>query len=200
MKIALLRFVLPALLAAGVLPLLAGCPASEETATDAVPTTTASVTAVETPAPVESTDGKVAGPPPPPGPAKDPGDFDKKPFKSSGKVVKTASGLQYDDMTVGTGKIAEDGKQCVMHYTGTLQKDGSKFDSSRDRGDAFKFVLGTGSVIKGWDEGVKGMKVGGRRKLIIPAGLGYGEGGQGPIPGGATLVFDVELMDIQDAL
>ena len=122
--------------------------------------------------------------------------FDKKPFKSSGKVVKTASGLQYDDMTVGTGKVAVAGKTCVMHYTGTLT-DGKVFDSSRERGQPFPFVLSTGNVIQGWHEGVAGMKVGGRRKLIIPAALGYGTNGNGSIPPNATLIFDVELMDVQ---
>lgn len=199
MKIASFRFVLPAFLLVGASCLIAGCPAPEETATDTAPTTTASVSAAETPAPAESTDTKIAGPPPPPGPAKNPSDFDKKPFKGNGKVVKTASGLQYEDMTVGKGATAEPGKQCIMHYTGTL-KDGTKFDSSRDRGEPFPFPLGAGRVIKGWDEGVAGMKVGGRRKLTIPASIGYGDTGSPPvIPGGATLVFDVELMDVQDA-
>lgn len=124
--------------------------------------------------------------------------FDKKPFKTSGKVVKTASGLQYDDMTVGKGKTAVAGKTAVVHYTGTL-KDGTKFDSSRDRGQPFDFVLGAGNVIKGWDQGVAGMKVGGRRKLIIPANLGYGASGTpgGPIPPNAVLTFDVELIDVK---
>ncbi len=141
--------------------------------------------------------GKVAGPPmPPPGP-KAPGDFDKTPFKGNGKVVKTASSLQYEDMTVGKGATAIAGKQCVMHYTGTLA-NGTKFDSSRDRGQPFDFTLGTGGVIKGWDEGVAGMKVGGRRKLTIPYQLGYGEEGKPPvIPPKATLIFDVELMDVR---
>ncbi|MBC8137202.1 MAG: FKBP-type peptidyl-prolyl cis-trans isomerase [Fibrella sp.] len=139
----------------------------------------------------------MVGPPPPPGPG-GPGGFDEKPFKGDGKVVKSASGLQYEDMTVGKGATAEPGKTCFMHYTGTLA-DGTKFDSSRDRGQPFDFVLGTGGVIKGWDEGVAGMKVGGRRKLIIPSELGYGAKGTpgGPIPPNAKLLFDVELMDVQ---
>ncbi|MBC7808648.1 MAG: FKBP-type peptidyl-prolyl cis-trans isomerase [Akkermansiaceae bacterium] len=124
--------------------------------------------------------------------------FSKAPFKSSGKVVKTASGLQYDDMVVGKGKAAVAGKIAVVHYTGTL-KDGTKFDSSRDRNEPFEFALGAGQVIKGWDQGVAGMKVGGRRKLIIPANLGYGANGTpgGPIPPNATLTFDVELVDVK---
>ena len=124
--------------------------------------------------------------------------FDKKPFKSSGKVIKTASGLQYDDMTVGKGAVAVAGKTCVMHYTGTLA-NGTKFDSSRDSGKAFEFGLGAGQVIKGWDEGIVGMRVGGRRKLIIPAKIGYGASGTpgGPIPPNAVLTFDVELIDVR---
>ena len=124
--------------------------------------------------------------------------FDKTPFKSSGNVVKTKSGLQYDDMTIGKGATAVAGKTVVVHYTGTLT-DGKKFDSSRDRNEPFEFNLGTGQVIKGWDEGVAGMKVGGRRKLIIPSSIGYGDQGTpgGPIPPKATLVFDVELLGVK---
>jgi peptidylprolyl isomerase len=124
--------------------------------------------------------------------------FDPNPFKGNGKVVKTASGLQYEEMTIGTGKEAKSGSHAYVHYTGTL-KDGTKFDSSRDRGDPFDFTIGTGGVIKGWDEGVAGMKVGGRRKLMVPAALGYGaEGaGSGTIPPNSDLIFDVELMDIK---
>jgi len=94
-------------------------------------------------------------------------------------------------------RVAKSGDKLSMHYTGTLYKDGSKFDSSRDRGDPFSFTLGQGQVIKGWDEGVAGMCVGEKRKLVIPSGKGYGAGGSGAkIPGGATLVFDIELMGI----
>ncbi len=130
-------------------------------------------------------------------PAKPVKAFDKKPFVGNNKPVATKSGLKYEDMTVGTGAVATPGKTCVMHYTGTLT-DGTKFDSSRDRGEAFDFPLGAERVIKGWDEGVAGMKVGGRRKLTIPYQLGYGEAGSPPsIPPKATLVFDVELMDVR---
>ncbi|MBC8140871.1 MAG: FKBP-type peptidyl-prolyl cis-trans isomerase [Armatimonadetes bacterium] len=142
---------------------------------------------------------EIVGPPTPPPDPKTPGDFDKKPFKGNGKPVTTATGLKYEDMTVGTGAVAVSGKTAVMHYTGTLT-DGTQFDSSRDRGAPFDFVVTTGSVIQGWHEGIAGMKVGGRRKLTIPYQLGYGEAGNPPvIPPKATLIFDVELMDLREA-
>ncbi|MBC8100967.1 MAG: FKBP-type peptidyl-prolyl cis-trans isomerase [Cytophagales bacterium] len=100
-------------------------------------------------------------------------------------------------MTVGTGKEAKAGSRASVHYTGTL-KDGTKFDSSRDRNEAFTFTIDAGEVIKGWDEGVAGMKVGGRRRLTIPYSLAYGEEGRPPtIPPKSELTFDVELMDVQ---
>jgi len=109
-------------------------------------------------------------------------------------LTTTQSGLQYHDEVVGSGDVAKAGQQVTVHYTGWLT-DGKKFDSSVDRGDPFDFTLGGGQVIKGWDEGVAGMKVGGKRRLVIPADLGYGSRGYpGAIPGGATLVFDVELL------
>jgi FKBP-type peptidyl-prolyl cis-trans isomerase len=115
----------------------------------------------------------------------------------SAALTKTASGLQYQDVTAGGGAEARDGQVAVVHYTGWLT-DGTKFDSSRDRGEPFSFPIGAGQVIPGWDEGVAGMKVGGRRKLVIPANLGYGDMGAPPvIPPGATLVFDVELLDLK---
>ncbi len=115
----------------------------------------------------------------------------------SAALTKTASGLQYQDVTAGSGAEARDGQVAVVHYTGWLT-DGTKFDSSRDRGEPFSFPIGAGQVIPGWDEGVAGMKVGGRRKLVIPANLGYGDMGAPPvIPPGATLVFDVELLDLK---
>jgi peptidylprolyl isomerase len=110
--------------------------------------------------------------------------------------MKTHSGLEYTDTVVGTGASPQKGKQVTVHYTGRLA-DGRKFDSSVDRGQPFKFVIGVGQVIKGWDEGVVSMKVGGRRTLTIPANLGYGARGAGnAIPPNATLVFDVELLDV----
>ena len=115
----------------------------------------------------------------------------------SAALTKTASGLQYQDVVTGTGQAAAPGQVAVVHYTGWLT-DGTKFDSSRDRGQPFSFPLGGGQVIAGWDEGVAGMKVGGRRKLLIPPDLGYGPVGSPPvIPAAATLVFDVELLELQ---
>lgn len=111
------------------------------------------------------------------------------------KVVKTDSGLQYVDEVEGTGATPEKGQNVTVHYTGTLT-DGTKFDSSRDRGEPFKFKIGVGQVIKGWDEGVGTMKVGGRRQLTIPPDLGYGSRGIGPIPPNSTLLFDVELLKV----
>ncbi|MBR2536014.1 MAG: FKBP-type peptidyl-prolyl cis-trans isomerase [Hyphomicrobium sp.] len=115
-------------------------------------------------------------------------------------TTTTASGLQIIDTNEGTGASPKTGETCVMHYTGWLYKDGAKgakFDSSVDRGDPFEFTIGVGQVIKGWDEGIASMKVGGKRTLIIPANLGYGaRGAGGVIPPNATLLFDVELLDI----
>lgn len=112
----------------------------------------------------------------------------------------TASGLQYLDSVEGSGTEAVAGKRVKVHYTGWLYNDGvqgAKFDSSKDRNDPFVFGLGAGMVIRGWDEGVAGMKVGGARTLIIPAALGYGaRGAGGVIPPNATLKFDVELLDV----
>ncbi len=109
------------------------------------------------------------------------------------EVVTTASGLQYVDITPGTGGTVNTGQMVSVHYTGWLL-DGSKFDSSRDRGEPLEFNIGTGRVIPGWDEGVGSMQIGGRRKLAIPPELGYGERGIGPIPPNSTLIFDVELL------
>jgi FKBP-type peptidyl-prolyl cis-trans isomerase len=116
---------------------------------------------------------------------------------SSGREVTTASGLRYVDQAVGTGDMAVAGKTVTVHYTGWLE-NGRKFDSSVDRGKPFSFPLGAGQVIKGWDEGVAGMKVGGKRKLTIPSNLGYGtRGAGGVIPPNATLIFDVELLGVR---
>ncbi|MDT7042450.1 FKBP-type peptidyl-prolyl cis-trans isomerase [Candidatus Nitronereus thalassa] len=113
------------------------------------------------------------------------------------KPTVTASGLQYLDLVKGSGREAQIGETASVHYTGWLQ-DGTKFDSSVDRGEPFQFRLGAGHVIKGWDEGVVGMNIGSKRKLIIPPNLGYGARGAGRvIPPNATLIFDVELLDLR---
>lgn len=112
------------------------------------------------------------------------------------EVVTMDSGLEYIDVKVGEGAEAKAGQTVSVHYTGWLV-DGSKFDSSVDRGQPFEFPLGGGSVIKGWDEGVAGMKIGGVRKLIIPSDLGYGSRGAGLIPPNSTLIFEVELLGVK---
>ena len=115
----------------------------------------------------------------------------------AGQTVATESGLKYLDLVVGTGRQAELGDTASVHYTGWLE-NGKKFDSSVDRNEPFSFRVGAGRVIKGWDEGVQGMKIGGKRKLIIPPDLGYGSRGAGNvIPPNATLTFDVELLDLR---
>jgi FKBP-type peptidyl-prolyl cis-trans isomerase len=113
------------------------------------------------------------------------------------KMTKAPSGLWYTDVTTGQGAEAEPGRTVRVHYTGWLP-NGKKFDSSRDRGEPFAFTLGAGQVITGWDEGVKGMKVGGRRKLVLPPSMAYGEAGAPPdIPPGSPLVFDVEVLGVE---
>ena len=119
------------------------------------------------------------------------------PTKVTGDGVKTAPGLQYWDIKVGTGAEAKSGSQVTVHYTGWLTS-GKKFDSSVDAGKPFDFTVGANEVIKGWDEGVAGMKVGGKRQLRIPPELAYGEAGHPPqIPPNATLIFDVQLLAVK---
>ncbi len=121
--------------------------------------------------------------------------------QTAGKTMTTASGLQITDSKVGTGATPKPGQTCVMHYTGWLYENGvkgKKFDSSVDRNEPFEFPIGQRKVIAGWDEGVATMKVGGKRTLIIPPQLGYGaRGAGGVIPPNATLMFDVELLDVK---
>jgi FKBP-type peptidyl-prolyl cis-trans isomerase len=125
-----------------------------------------------------------------------PGAATKEADVNDPELTTTPSGLKYKDLTQGTGAPAAQGKVAVVHYTGWLV-DGTKFDSSLDRGEPFRFPVGGGRVIKGWDEGVAGMKVGGKRRLVIPPELGYGAAGAGAvIPPNATLVFEVELLEV----
>lgn len=136
---------------------------------------------------VAMTSGKPVAAPQPKTPAK----------KKMSEPITTPSGLKYVETTVGTGAVPQSGQTVEVHYTGTLE-NGKKFDSSRDRNQTFKFQIGTGQVIKGWDEGLSTMKVGGRRQLTIPPELGYGaRGAGGVIPPNAVLLFDVELIGIK---
>jgi peptidylprolyl isomerase len=115
---------------------------------------------------------------------------------TTAEIITTASGLKYQEITIGTGAVPKQGNKVTVHYIGTLE-NGTKFDSSRDRNRPFDFNLGVGQVIKGWDEGLSTMRVGGRRILTIPADLGYGaRGAGGVIPPNATLIFDVELLKV----
>jgi len=156
------------LLGIGLAVSLAACGDGEEVGPAETPATTPAVTPVE------------GGPP-----------------DVSGEPTTTESGLQYIDIVVGTGDSPQSGQTAEVHYTGWLT-DGTKFDSSLDRGQPFSFVIGAGRVIAGWDEGVASMKVGGERRLIIPPELGYGEQGYPPvIPANAELTFDVELLAIK---
>ena len=119
-----------------------------------------------------------------------------KPPAVEGEPTKTASGLEYWDLKVGTGRAAKFGDDVIVNYTGWLASNGKKFDSSLDRREPFHMTIGSSPVIKGWTEGIKGMKVGGKRRLRIPSELGYGARGAGRnIPPGATLIFDIELLD-----
>jgi len=119
-----------------------------------------------------------------------------KDLRPSGQEYKTETGLKYVDEVVGTGESPSPGRIVTVHYTGWLE-NGTKFDSSLDRGRPFEFPIGRGRVIRGWDEGVMTMKVGGKRKLIIPPELGYGSRDMGTIPPNSTLIFEVELLGVR---
>ncbi len=158
------------LLAALAVLALAGCQEGKSTSTTTTTTTAAPETA-KAPAPAET--------------------------PAAANEVTTSSGLKYQDLVVGNGPLAESGSTVTVNYTGWLT-DGTKFDSSVDRDQPFQFKLGAGQVIKGWDEGVAGMKIGGVRRLVIPPSLGYGAAGAGGvIPPNATLVFEVQLLAVQ---
>lgn len=177
-----------------------GCNNAAEEQQQAAAEGASSTPAGET-ASADTSGGKMMGPPSPPGDgaAGDgvaPAGGELMP-KGDGKIATTASGLKYEEIKEGKGRTPKTGDVVAVHYTGVLES-GEKFDSSRDRGEPIVFPIGTGQVIPGWDEGVMSMKVGGRRKLIIPADLGYGPSGQGPIPPNATLIFDVELVEIKN--
>jgi len=161
----------------------AGCRESAEKSSSSTEQSTSAK--VTTPAPAASTTSATPAAPALPG------------LPGTGKVHKLASGLQYDDLVVGSGKMAEAGMNVSIHYTGYLL-DGTKFDSSLDRGEPLKFQVAGGQMIQGFDEGVRGMRIGGKRKLQIPWSMAYGEAGRPPvIPPKADLIFDVELIDVK---
>ena len=179
------------LVAVGVMLVMAGCPKPQ-------PAGDAEVNPEQTavPVPGEPTADSVATPDTPADTVAtdDPAETAEE---ATAGMITTDSGLQYEDLVVGDGAEAVVGKTVYVHYTGWLE-DGTKFDSSLDHGDKFDFPLGGGRVIPGWDEGVQGMKVGGKRKLVIPSDLAYGAAGAGGvIPPNATLTFEIELFEVE---
>ena len=176
------------LLGAALALSLAGCAGQSKTTSSAPPATTQSTSSSTTSTPTTPTTSSSTT---------TTGAASSTDAATAGKEITMPNGLKYVDMKVGDGQLAETGMTAQVHYTGWLT-DGTKFDSSVDRGQPFSFKLGAGQVIRGWDEGVKGMRVGGKRKLTIPPDLGYGAAGAGGvIPPNATLVFDVELLGLQ---
>lgn len=175
--------------------LTAGCAPKPEEAPPGSPAPETAMVASPEASPASGSSSSTMGPP---APSEGGNGTGLPPFKSSGKIETTKSGLKYDDMIVGTGAQPKDGQEVAVHYIGTLE-DGTKFDASYDRGEPIKFPLGQGAVIPGWDEGIASMKVGGRRKLIIPGDLAYGPNPPpgAPIPPNATLVFDVTLVGVK---
>lgn len=170
-------------LALGVMAALAGCKEQEKSTSTSTSTTTSTSTAAPAATPTEHASMT------PPAQAPNP--------SSANDTITTASGLKYLILKVGDGAIATKGMTAVVHYTGWLT-NGTKFDSSVDRGQPFPVQLGAGRVIQGWEEGLDGMRVGEKRKLIIPPQLGYGaQGAGGVIPPDATLIFDVELLSVR---
>ncbi|MBL8149108.1 MAG: FKBP-type peptidyl-prolyl cis-trans isomerase [Blastocatellia bacterium] len=121
----------------------------------------------------------------------------QEPEEDTSNYTTTESGLKYLDITEGIGRTPEKGQRLIVHYTGYLT-NGKKFDSSYDKDRPFEFILGAGHVIKGWEEGLSNMKAGGRRRLVIPSSLAYGSKGKGDIPPNATLIFDIELLNIRN--
>lgn len=170
-----------AALAAGSLAVAAACGGDDDDTAASTPSPAGTGTAAASPAPART-----------PTPA---ANAAAGPITLENPTV-TASGLRYEDVVVGDGPSPQQGQRVTVHYTGYFT-DGRKFDSSIDRGQPFTFVLGVGQVIRGWDEGVATMKVGGKRLLYIPSNLAYGARGQGPIPPNTDLIFEVELLDIR---
>ena len=175
-----------------------GCNSSTETAPPAVPPTSTPIPVSNTPAAIIPAEKQPAPAVAPDAPVKAQNPPTGKPTAPAkpGPTVKLTDGLEYTDENVGNGPMPQSGQQVLVHYIGTL-KDGTKFDSSLDRNEPFAFTVGGGTVIKGWDEGIRTMKLGGTRKLVVPPSLGYGAQAQGKIPPNSTLYFEIALIAIQ---
>ena len=163
-----------ACLVAALLPLLAGCATTTSTSRSGAASASATTTGTPSAPPLAA--------PPVPAPS---------------RVVTTASGLQIEDLVIGDGALAENGMEALVHYTGWFT-DGRKFDSSYDREKPYRLFIGRGEVIRGWDEGLLGMRVGGKRRIVVPPSLGYGSAGKGNlVPPDVTLVFELQIMDLR---